>query len=358
VRILSRYFLASYFTFFVAILIASMMSIIVIEMLVHFDEIFGDGKGFGGAIAYLFIRLPSFYVSILLPTASFAAAFFCLALPARRHEFTAIKAGGISPQRVTAPVLCAAALLSIGTLIINETVVLGASRDWSHFGQDDDVVEFRRGTFWYHRGNTIYNVYNANREQKTLHGVTIFELSPSGRLSRSIIANRVQIVDDLNWEFQNATVRTFDLTDPLKRPTIEHLDKTVLVVGAQEDLALLNADAGTLSLGNLLEFIESLAAEGRKTSPYEAMFNARLTSPLTVLLFALLAIPLGLSVERTQSVAVSAIRAIAIVGSYYALRGVTGFAVSRDFALAASSPWILFGIFTSFGIWQFVRARR
>ena len=356
-RILSRYFLASYFTFFVSILIASMMAIVVIEMLVNFDEIFGEGKGFGDAVTYLFLRLPTFYVRDLIPAASFAAAFFCVGLPARRHEFTAIEAGGISPLRVCVPVLFAAALLSAGTLILNETVVLGASREWSHFGRDDDVVEFRRGTFWYHRGNTIYNVHHADREQKSLHGVSIFELSPNGRLARSIIANRVLIVDDLNWEFQNATIRTFDPNDPLRAPEIERLASTVLVVGAQEDLALLNANAGTLSLDDLLEFIEGLAAEGRNTAPYEAMYNDRLTAPLTVLLFAFLAIPLGLSVEHTRSVAPAAIRAIAVVAAFYALRGVTGFAVSRDFPLGAVSPWILFAIFTSFGIWQFARLR-
>ena len=357
-RILSRYFLASYFTFFVTILITSMMSIVVIEMLVNFDEIFGQGKDLGGAASYLFLRLPAFYLRDLIPVASFAAGFFCVGLPARRNEFTAIKAAGISPQRVSAPILFAAALLSIGALFVNETVVLGASREWSHFGRDGDVVEFQRGTFWYHRGTTIFNVQNADREQKTLHGVSIFELSPNGRLARSIIAKRVQIVDELNWTFLNATVRTFDADNPLRPPKIERLASTVLVVGAPEDLALLNADAGTLSLANLLEFIGALAAEGRNTAPYQAMYNARLSAPLTVLLFALLAIPLGLSVERTQSVAASAIQAIAVVGVYYALRGITGLAVSRDFFLAAVSPWILFGIFASFGAWRFAKIAR
>ncbi len=118
-RILSRYFLASYVTLFVTILVFAMMSIVVIEMLVNFDEVFGQDEGARGALAYLFLRLPSFYVRDLIPVASFAAAFFCLGLPARRHEFTAIKAGGISPQRIAVPVLGAALLLSGVALIVN-----------------------------------------------------------------------------------------------------------------------------------------------------------------------------------------------------------------------------------------------
>jgi len=358
VRILSRYFLASYLNYFVTILIAAMMSIVVIEMLVNFDEVFGQTDGFGGAVTYLFLRLPTFYVRDLFPVASFAAAFFCVGLPARRHEFTALKAGGISPQRVAAPILCAAALLSVVTLFVNETVVLGASREWNHIGEEEDVVEFRRGTFWYHRGDTIYNIHNADREKMRLDRVSIFELSPSGRLARSIIAKQVQIVDDLNWEFQNAVIRTFDPSDPVKPPRIERHRTVTMVVGAREDLALLNADAGTLSLGDLLEFIEGLAAEGRDTTPFLATYNARLTAPLTVLLFAFLAIPLGLSVERNQSVAASATRALAVAGAYHLLRSLTGFAVSQDFGLGAITPWILFAIFACYGVWQFAETRK
>ena len=356
-RILSRYFLASYLTFFVTILIASMMAITVIEMLVNFDEIFGEGNGLADAAGYLFLQLPVFYARDLLPAASFAAAFFCVGLPARRHEFTAIKAGGISPQRVCIPILFAAAMLTIGTFFINETVALGASREWGHFGRNDDGVEFRRGTFWYHRGNTIYNVYSADPEHKTLHVVTIFELAPNGRLLRSIAAKSVQIVDELNWAFQNATVRTFDPGDPLKPPKIERVERTVLVVGAPQDLALLNADAGTLSLGDLLDFIDGLAAQGRDTAPYEAMYHGRLTAPLTVLLFAFLAIPLGLRVEQTRSVAPAAIRAIGVVAAFYVLRWVTNFAVSRGVPLSAVAPFTHFAIFATFGIWQFARIR-
>lgn len=357
-RILSRYFLASYLNYFVTILIAAMMAIVVIEMLVNFDEIFAQDEGFGGGVTYLFLRLPTFYVRDLFPVASFAAAFFCVGLPARRMEFTAIETGGISPQRVTTPILCAAALLSMVSLFVNETVVLGASREWNHFGAEEDVVEFRRGTFWYHRGNTIYNVYNADREKMTLDQVSIFELSSSGRLARSIIAKHVRIVDDLNWEFQKVVIRTFDPADPTQPPRIEHHKSVILAVGAQEDLALLNADAGTLSLGDLLEFIEGMAAEGHNTTSYVATYHSRLTESLTVLLFALLAIPVGLSVERSQSVAVAATRAIAVVGAYYLFRNLTGFAVSQDFALAAMSPWIHFAIFACYGIWQFGGARK
>ncbi len=50
------------------------------------------------------------------PDRMFAAAFYCLGLPARFHEITAIKSGGISPQRTAIPLLRAPAALSDFTL--------------------------------------------------------------------------------------------------------------------------------------------------------------------------------------------------------------------------------------------------
>ena len=128
-RILSRHLLASYLTLFAVILVASIASIAVIEMLVNFDEIFGRKTGWSGAVTHLVLRIPSFYLRDLLPIASFGAAFFCLAIPARRYEFTAIKAGGISPIRAALPVLVAAATLSVAAFVANETLGLESFRD-------------------------------------------------------------------------------------------------------------------------------------------------------------------------------------------------------------------------------------
>ncbi len=97
-RILSRYFLASYLTLFVSILVSATLAIMVIEMMLNFDDILDHQKGVKGVATYLFLRVPAYYLRDLLPVSSFAAVFFALGLPARAHEITAIKTGGISPR--------------------------------------------------------------------------------------------------------------------------------------------------------------------------------------------------------------------------------------------------------------------
>ena len=111
-RILSRHFLASYLKLFAVIFVSSMIAITVIEMMLNFESVLEYRNGRMGFATYFLLRIPSFYFRDLVPIACFAAAFCCIGLPARSHEVTAIKSGGISPPRIVMPLLFAAAALS------------------------------------------------------------------------------------------------------------------------------------------------------------------------------------------------------------------------------------------------------
>src|SRR4026207_1692925 len=105
-------------------------------MMVSFDHVIGYGSGLAGVASYLFLRLPSYYLPFLLPVGSFGASFLCLGLPARASEILAAKtsgipparAGGPPPARLAAPVIATAAVFSLLALLLNETVVLSATK--------------------------------------------------------------------------------------------------------------------------------------------------------------------------------------------------------------------------------------
>jgi len=358
VRILSRYFLTSYLNLFVATLVLSLVSIGIVEMLANFEHIFTPGSDAVDVLQYLFLRLPSYYLRDLIPLSSFAAALLCLGLPGRRRELMAIKAGGVSLQRVALPILVAAAALSVGALFVYETVVLGATREWNRLGGDPERVTFRRGSFWYHKGQAIYNVRDAMPDKRMLRGVSVYELSPQGRLLRSIRATRVRVTVDHQWQFQNATVHRFDPARPGRGPVVERPQELSLALGQAYDVALLNASPATLSLQHLLEFISFRNAEGLSTSRHLALFHARLSEPLSVLLFALLAVPFGVAVERTRSLLGSALRGLLWVAAYHGARLATSLLAAAGGAAASAAPWLVLAIFGGLGLWRFARIPR
>jgi LPS export ABC transporter permease LptG len=358
VRILSRHFLASYLSLYFTILFASMIAIAIVELLLNLDRIMDDHAGFAGLANYFFLRLPAYYFRDLIPVSSFAATFFCIGLAARSREVTAAKAGGISPQRMVVPILAAATVISLLALILGETVVLSATREWNRRETGGEEITFRRGSFWYHRGDTIYNVHEADPKSNILHGVRVFETSPRGRLHQSIRAEIVDVDENHRWHLRDATVRTFDLARPSAPPKVEIRRETILPMAAKRDLELLGARARTLSLLELEEYIRARSSEGRDTARFREMLHTRLSDPLTVLVFALIAIPLGFGVEQSRSLAAAAVVGIVILGVFYTVRTTAAIAAARGLAPGSLGPWLVLAAFAGFGAVRFTRVPR
>ena len=86
--------------------------------------------------------------------------------------------------------------------------------------------------------------------------------------------------------------------------------------------------------------------------------NRRLADPLTVTLFAWLALPLGFAVARTRSLALSGLIGIAWLCVYYTLRTAGSLLAAGGVASAAYAPWLLLAGFGAFGAWRLTRVSR
>jgi len=353
VRIISRLFLASYLRLFFTILLGSIVAIMIIEMLLNFDEIV-ESRTAAGVVGYFLLRIPSEYLRDTIASASFAAAFLCIGGPARAREILALKAGGISPRRVVAPVVLASLLLSLAAFAVNETFVLSAERSNDGQSWPEPGIEFRHGSFWYHRGNVVYNIHDADGDTRTLHGVSVFRLNAEGRLVESLHAAHVD-VEDGAWVLTNALRRSFDPSRPEAPPRTERVSEKVVDLGGTRDLALLGAGIERLSIRELREYIEVRAADGRGAVDARGRLHRRLADPLTVTLFTWLALPLGFGVERTRSLAVSGLVGIAWVCVYYTLRTTASTLAAGGVAPAAIAPWLLLAAFGGFGAWRLSR---
>ena len=79
---------------------------------------------------------------------------------------------------------------------------------------------------------------------------------------------------------------------------------------------------------------------------------------VSVLLFALLAIPLALSVERSRSIATAALLGITLLAVFYTVRTTANMFVGTGYPPAALSPWLILIAFGSYGAWQLFRVPR
>jgi lipopolysaccharide export system permease protein len=353
VRIISRHFLASYLRLFFAVLFASLLALTIIEMLLNFDRAVESGTA-AGVAAYFLMRIPSEYLRDSVSVSSFVAALLCIGGPARARELIALRAGGISPLRVTVPVVLASILLSLVALVVDETVVLSATRSADPLAPREHRISFRRGSFWYHRGDTIYNILDADRDRRTLHGVSVFRLNGEGRLIESLHADRVRVEDDA-WLFADALRRSFDPAVPEAPPRVERVSARIAELGGRRDLASLGTGLDVLSLPELIEYVGLRALDGRNLAEARGQLHRRLADPLAVFLFAWLALPLGFGVERTRSLALPCLLGIAWISVYFSLRTAASMLSEAGIAAAAPVPWALLALFAVLGALRLTR---
>jgi len=354
--ILSRHFLARFVLAYVAVLVVLALLVGVVELLGDFDDVVASSDGFRGALLFVALRIPSQWLPLLVPVAAFVAAFLALGTAARTLEFVAIKAGGVSPLRVLVPVVVAGAVVAGLGLAANETLGVRAHDAWRRHVRGEHPVEFRRGSFWYHKGRYVYNVRDADPQGRQLREVAIFELDRRGRLVRSIQAARARIDEEGRWQLDDAVIRRFTPGAPEAPVDFERLASTELVL--TEELALFDAGVEGLSIANLREYRDERPPGDPEAVRAEALLHDRITEPLSAFVFVLLAIPLGLRVERTRSLAVPALQGLAALFAFSTLREYGIALASQGVVAPAATPWLTLALFAGLGAWLMARTPR
>lgn len=359
-RTLTRYLLARFLGFVLAILGVVLMTLLITTLLLDFDDVLDPNRGLLWTLVKLLLQIPAESLRTALPISALAAALACFGISARWLEVTAMKAGGISPLRAALPVLAAAFVLSGLSLLLDQTLSVQAARalDRHLHGSQEEQVSLGRGSFWYHRGNALFNIQESDPDRGVVRGLVIYERSAEGRLLRSIEAEGAKVQSGRQWLLQKALVRSFDLSQPAAPPRLERLPEMPYAIGGHSDLKLADANPSSLTLRDLRQYIKARKRQGSNVDRFRTLEQERVTEPFTLLLFVLLAIPLGLRVEESKSLAVPALQGIALAALYLFARSLASTLASQGVTPPAASIWIVLVAFLGFGSWRLLRVPR
>jgi lipopolysaccharide export system permease protein len=352
VTTLSRYVATRFLRAFLGSLLILALSVLVVDMLLNLDEMLEAGGTLQSALRYLWLRLASVYLPYLLPVATFTAAFFSLGLLARNREIIALKAGGISPLLALIPLFIASTFIAMLALLASETLTVDASAALAkRAGAPSGGIELRAGTIWYHTGRYVYNIGSADAGSDSVRDIRVFERNEAGRLVRLVQAARARRLAPHEWRFEGATVRRFDPEHPEAPPSVERAHQITLRLDEERSPRLLQAEIAALPIWTLARYVTAAPQDPRARS----LLHQRLTGPLLVLLFALLAVPLGLRVERTKSLALPALEGVVILFFFLIAREYGAGFASASATTAALAPWAIVAAFAGLGFFQLAR---
>jgi lipopolysaccharide export LptBFGC system permease protein LptF len=356
VTTLSRYITTRFLrSFFGSALILALV-VVIVDMLLNLDEIVESKDTLWGALEHLFMRTASLYLPYLIPFATFAGVFLSLGLAARSLEILAMKAGGVSPLRAIIPIFFCAVLISMAAFVLYETVTVPASSTLNErLGVRTGEIYLRSGTIWYHTGRFVYNIRNPDPEKETVQDIRVFERNEAGRLIRLIRARQARREAPGIWQFSDATVRSFDPAKPEAPPSVERSPEITLKLAEDRSPRLLRAELAALPMWTLARHVLSVRASGERAPGAETLLSERLSSPLLVILFALLAVPLSLSVEQTRSIALPAVQAALVLFFFLSAREYVPRFATVGSPAAILAPWLVLTFFFAFGAWRLVR---
>ena len=177
---LDRFILKSFVGPFIAILLVVVFILIMQFLWLYIDELVGKGLSFKVVLEFLgwgsITMLP-----LSLPLATLLASMMTMGTLGENNELLAIKAAGISLQRVLVPLLCACAVISIGAFFVSNNLMPVAFNNIyqlrEDIGKTKEEIKIPTGTFYNGIDGYILRVNDRDDETGMMHGVMVYNHS-------------------------------------------------------------------------------------------------------------------------------------------------------------------------------------
>ena len=174
---LDQFILKSFIGPFVAILLVVVFILVMQFLWLYIDELVG--KGLSLKVIFEFLGWGSVtMLPLSLPLATLLASMMTLGTLGENNELLAIKAAGISLQRVMVPLSLACLVVSIGAFFIsNDLIPVAYNKIYTlrdDIGKTKEEIKIPTGTFYSGIEGYILRVNERNDETGMMHGVMVY----------------------------------------------------------------------------------------------------------------------------------------------------------------------------------------
>ena len=292
---LDRFILRSFIGPFIAILCVVVFILVMQFLWLYIDELVGKGLslkvifeflGWGGATI-----LP-----LALPLATLLSSMMTLGTLGENNELLAIKAAGISLQRVLIPLSVVCVLISIGAFFISNNLIPVAYNNIYQLREDisrtKEEIKIPAGTFYNGIDGYILRVEERNDETGMMHGVMVYNHTKKKGNTSLTIADSAMIkmakgknyltftlYDGTNYEETN-TKQYKDTTLQLQKIDFHKQEMIITLQNyafQKSDSSRFNDQVKSMKLSQLLESQDSIGKKNEtgKQKNIEALGRSR-----------------------------------------------------------------------------------
>ncbi|HYC00942.1 MAG TPA: LptF/LptG family permease [Candidatus Limnocylindrales bacterium] len=347
VSVLGRYLVGLYLRVFALCLTSGVGLLLVVQFFGRIGDFVQYESSPALVAAYFFLRIPEVLVEVF-PAAALLAVMLSVGSMVRFNEVLALQSCGVNVLRLARPLLMASIILSVATLLWNETIVppsAARARNVKDLGikglRDRGLLDATSLWFQLPEGFLKIEYFDATRE--ILHGVTLHVLDESFRVSRLVEVSSA-IWRGGRWELGEGTVRTFApgggfAYRPLQGGELE-------LVGTPSDFRRKTPRPDEFNFLQLRQRIRMLEAKGLDPAEFQTDLQFKLALPMSGVITVLLGLPLALrSSRRGGGMAAQLITGVAVVFLYWLTQAISvsaGHAGALPPVIAAWTANVLF----------------
>jgi LPS export ABC transporter permease LptF/LPS export ABC transporter permease LptG len=360
-QILDIYIIQSWIFYFVLLLITFTGIYVIFDFFQILSDIVRNHISTGVVLNYYRFLLPE-VIYLMLPLSILVATLVNFSLLTKSNQITAIKAAGVSLYRISAPVLLAAIVLSIGMFFLSDDFL-------PETNQQQDAVRnqikgkppqtfYRPDRQWiFGQSNRIYNYKFFDPDKDVFANLTCYEFDPQTfRLTRRIYAARAFWEPAIKgWVLEQGWVRNLDGDQVNQYMPIS----VAAFPEITEEPAYFKKEvrpSQQMSALELRQYISELSQSGFDVVRLSVQFHRKFSYPLIGFVVALIGIPFSFSAGSKGALSGVAISlGIAII--YWSISGMfeaMGNLSQLPPLVAAWSPDVLFGLA---GTYLFLRVR-
>lgn len=271
-------------------------------------------------VLFYFYQSPALVLQAL-PIASLLGSVGAMVLLSRSNEITAMRAAGMGPFSIGAPILACGAGLSVLSLLATQYVLPRTARRMHYVEsvriEGKSMMKSRDSVPWGREENTFVSYRAFDPQSSELSGVEVMDVGPSFRPREVLYAQRATYDSQTRqWVLppstrlsfsQNSGIQAVETAPEMRLPL--PLDPGAL----KRDPRLPNE----LSFGELSRLIEAGQRSGANVNEFRLDYHLKIAYPFAVFVVSLIGIRFCFRSERSLETARSLLSAVGVGISYW-----------------------------------------
>jgi len=301
--IIDRYILITFGKMFLLVAVAVYSVLALTDFIDISEEMHKNNVPYSKLVDFYKFKLPD-VLSYILPVATLMATMVTFGLLSKNSEIHALKAGGISLYRISAPILLMAIIISALGFGIYETILPSASRrlgvvlEEIKGGPTKTYRQFMGQRWVMGKEGRIYFYALFDVDKNVISQFSFFDFDPqSFRLTQRVYAEQARWDQKRSvWLLSNGWVQ--DFTKPA--PTVSYFGSNQRMELA-EDISYFRQEVTLpeqMSYRELKLYIKEIKRRGYDATKHEVDLHWKLSFPLITLIVTLLGIPFSFRVGR------------------------------------------------------------